>query len=201
MHDDLPPPNRRRRLLLLAGGIGGLTLGAFGLGWRGMQSGPGHGAAGALGVTPAAESTVLAFIGALHGRDLSEQDLLELSDRLRYRLSSDAVFGHECTVLVRYLNDFAREQGIAAFRACDAPQRELIVQRIMQIDHKSLLSKLLSRLSRGGYDYYRMRWSTVWQLSWLYRQSGAAWRARGYARWPGVPGDWREILAPSVPYP
>ena len=31
--------------------------------------------------------------------------------------------------------------------------------------------------------------------------SAAAWRARGYTRWPGVAGDRHDVLAPGAPYP
>jgi hypothetical protein len=46
-----------------------------------------------------------------------------------------------------------------------------------------------------------MRGSTIPSLEWLYRHSAAAWRARGYTRWPGIPGDWRETLVAGAPYP
>jgi hypothetical protein len=39
-----------------------------------------------------------------------------------------------------------------------------------------------------------MRSTTVPDIVWLYRYSGAPWRARGYERWPGIPGDWHEYL-------
>jgi hypothetical protein len=71
----------------------------------------------------------------------------------------------------------------------------------MLIDPKSFKARILSRLSVGERDHYRMRWSIVPSLGWMYRHSAAAWRARGYARWPGVAGDWHEVLAPGAPYP
>jgi hypothetical protein len=200
VNDDPPKLLSRRRVLIIGGGLGGFTL-ALGWGWLGLRAGGGHQAHVPTDITPAAKMTVLAFIGALFGRHLSEQDLAELSDRLSFRLSSDATFTDECTVLVQYLDRFASEQGASTFRSCSDFQKESTVQRIVSIDSKSVMSKVLRRLSTSQRNYYRMRWSTLWQLSWLYSQSGAARRARGYARWPGIPGDWREILLPGPAYP
>jgi hypothetical protein len=193
------PPDRRR--LMIAAGVGGITLVAFGLRLARTGTVIGEHEAAPAGLAPDATLTVLAFIGALFGRDLSAQDIDDLSERLGYRLSADAAFTHECAVLVQYLESLAREQGAATFISCSDMQKEAIVQQVSRISSKSLGARLLSRVSMTARDYYRMRQSTVWQLSWLYRQSGAAWRARGYRRWPGIPGDWREILVPGSPYP
>lgn len=197
--EGLKPLSRRR--LLIVGGMGGIVLAALGLGSLRHRAEVGQNAHGATGVAPDAKMTVLAFIGALFGRELSEQDLAELSDRLNYLLSSAAMFNHECAVLVQYLDGLARQRGAATFRSSSAAQKQAMVDKIMQIDPKSILSRVLSRLSGSERDHYRMRWSIVPQLAWVYRNSGAAWRARGYTRWPGIPGDWHDVLAPGPPYP
>jgi hypothetical protein len=194
----LKPLSRR---VLIVGGIGGVVLAALGLGSLRHRAEVGQNASGATGVAPAAKMTVLAFIGALFGKDLSEQDLADLSERLNYLLSSAAMFNHECAVLAQHLDGLALRRGATAFRSSSAAQKQAIVDKIMQIDSKSILSRVLSRLSGSERDYYRMRWSIVPQLAWIYRNSGAAWRARGYTRWPGIPGDWRDVLAPGPPYP
>jgi len=200
MNDYRSKPLDRRRLLIAAS-VGGIALAAFELGWPRPGAGIRGDEEGSTGLAAAATLTVLAFIGALFGRDLSAEDIDDLSDRLCFRLSADATFTNECAVLVQYLERLAREQEATTFRNCSDAQKEAIIQRITRISSKSLASRVLSRVSRTARDYYRIRQSTVWQLSWLYRQSGAAWRARGYTRWPGIPGDWREILAPGSPYP
>lgn len=145
--------------------------------------------------------TVLTFIGALFGKDLSEQDLADLSDRLNYLLSSDTVLNRTSAVLVHHLDRLAIKGGATTFRSSSASQKQSIVDQIMRIDYKSNLSRLLSKLSASERDYYHMRWSVVPQLAWLYRNSAVPWRARGYARWPGIPGDWHEIVTPGAPYP
>ena len=190
-----------RRRLLIAGGVFGVALTAVDLGWVRPRQRVGQVKDRAIGIAPDAKLTVVAFIGALHGRDLSADDIAELSDRLTFRLSSDTAFTDECAVLAQNLDEFASERGTATFRSCNDVQKDSIVQRIMTIDATSLVSKLLRRLSTSERNYYRMRWSTIYQLSWIYKQSGSAWRARGYRRWPGIPGDWREVLVPGAPYP
>jgi hypothetical protein len=197
--EGLKPLGRRR--LLIVGGMGTIALAAVGLGslrHRGeiAQNTPGLG-----GVSPDAKMTALSFIGALFGRELSELDIADLSDRLDYLLSSSAPFNHECAVLAHYLDGLARERHATTFRASSAAQKQSIVDELMRIDSKSIISRALSRLSASKRDHYRMRWSIVPQLEWIYRNSGAAWRARGYTRWPGIPGDWHDVLTPGPPYP
>lgn len=199
MNDD-PPKQLSRRRVLIIGGLGGMSL-ALSWGWLRFRATGQHGANVPGEITPDAKSTVVVFIGALFGRNLSEQDSAELLDRLNFRLSTDAIFTDECAVLARFVDDCAAEHGASTFRSCNDIQKESIVQRVAGIDIKSIFSKVLRRLSTNRRNYYRMRWSTIWQLSWLYSQSGVAWRVRGYRRWPGIPGDWHEILVPGAPYP
>jgi hypothetical protein len=196
--EELKPLSRRR--LLIVGGVGGIVLAAVGLGSLRHRAEVGQNTHGATGIAPDTKMTVLAFIGALFGRELSEQDLAELSDRLNYLLSSAAMINHECAVLVQHLDGLAIQRRATTFRSSSAAQKQSIVDKIMQNDSKSMLFRLLSRLPGSERDYYQIRW-LVPQLAWLYRNSGAAWRARGYTRWPGIPGDWREILTPGPPYP
>lgn len=144
--------------------------------------------------------TMIAFMGALFGRDLTSLDAADLSDRLD-ELFAGGTLLHEALVLAQQLDERARSRGASGFESCNPPQKEGIVDQIMSIDPKSLRARVWSRVSRHQRDWYRMRWSIVPQLAWLYRHSAAAWRARGYTRWPGVAGDWHEILAPGAPYP
>lgn len=190
-----------RRRLIVAGGVGAMALTALGLGSLRARQSLGQITDAVSGITVDAKLTVVAFIGALNGRELSQWDVTDLLDRLNYRLSYDAGFIDECAVLAQHLENFARARGGASFRACNEAQKDSIVHRIMTIDPTSLASKVLRRFSKGEHDYYRIRWSTIYQLSWIYKQSGVAWRARGYTRWAGIPGNWREILAPGAPYP
>jgi hypothetical protein len=188
----------RRRLL--AAGAAGVCLAFLGFRVLAPRLRGSSTLEGADQLSSEAQLTVLAFIGALFGTELVGDDLTDLSDRLSYRLTSDAVFRDECTVLMQYLDSLAREHRAVGFSSCDGMRKESIVNQIMTINYNSVLARFQSRVSNYQHNYYRMRSSTVWKLAWLYRNSAAAWRRRGYRRWPGVPGDWREILAPGAPY-
>lgn len=196
MSDEPSKPLSRRRLLLSAS-LGVLACGAAGWGTRARHD---------LVLKPAGDAeavrrTLVAFIGALFGRTLPAQDADDLSARLGDLQAFDTALNHDCTVLAQYLEALAQNRGAKGFEECGASQQQSIVDDIMRIDVKTYSARLLSRLSRGHRDYYRMRWSAVPQLAWIYRHSPAAWRARGYLRWPGVQGDWHDVLAPGASYP
>lgn len=196
MSDEQAKPLSRRRLLLSAS-FGVLACGAVGIGLRARHE---------LVLKPAGDAgavrrTLVAFIGALFGRTLSAQDADDLSARLGDLQTFDTALNHDCTVLAQYLEALAQNWGANGFEECSASQQQSIVDDIMRIDVKSYSARLLSRLSRVHRDYYRMRWSAVPQLAWIYRHSPSAWRARGYLRWPGVRGDWHDVLVPGASYP
>jgi hypothetical protein len=146
-------------------------------------------------------ATLIAFIGSLFGRVLSPLDVTDLSERLDYLLGFDGPLVEDCRALASYLDHLAAEHGRPAFKQCERSSQELIVDQVMRIDVHSIAAHLAARLSASYRAYYRMRWSAIPQLAWLYRHSPAAWRARGYTRWAGVAGDWREVLNPGPPYP
>jgi hypothetical protein len=190
-----PPPPTQRRTFILAG-LGAAVLAVAGLEWLPRKA--------AIGNPPREQTagTLLAFTAALFGHDLAAdtEDAADLTDRLEILASVDS-FPRDCAVLVHYLDELATKRGARSFTACSAAQKESIVGRLMAIEIGSLHARVLSRVSPGMREYYRMRWSTVPMLSWVYQHSAAAWRARGYPRWPGVAGDWRESLSRGTPYP
>jgi len=159
------------------------------------------GAGSADSAAPAVEATLLAFIGALFGRVLSPLDAADLAERVACLLAFKGPLEGDCRALALYLDHLAARRGCPAFTRCEPASQALIVDQVMRIDVNSMAARLLTQLSAGHRAYYRMRWSAVPQLAWLYRHSAAAWRARGYTRWAGVAGDWREVLHPGVPYP
>lgn len=188
----------RRRVLNLG------TLSAASLVALGLTRLPRHTAMGRDGgplLSGDATPTVLAFMGALFGRVLSARDAADLSDRLNYGFARSKAFTEDCGVLARFLDKSARERGAPSFESCDAAQKDSIVGDLMRIDARSAIARLLSRSAPSERAYYRMRSSTVGRLAWIYRHSSAAWRARGYRRWPGVAGNWHEVLEPGAPYP
>jgi hypothetical protein len=185
------------RRAFIGGSLAVLVAGV--LGWRWL---PGRrGASPPVGAgSGEARATLLGFISALFGRELSAPDVEDLSQRLDQFASNEAL-RRDCETLVLHLDELAATQGASRFNACSPSQREQIVGQIMRIDPKTFRARLLSKFFAGQRDFYRMRWSAVPSLAWLYQHSAAAWRARGYTRWPGVPGDWHEIVAPGPPYP
>ena len=195
--DEPPKPLSRRRLLLSAGFGVALACGAAGWGTRARHDL----VLRAAGDAGAVRRILVAFIGALFGRTLTAQDADDLSARLNDLQTLDTALNHDCMVLAQYLEALARNRGAQGFEESSASQQQSIVDDIMRIDVKTYSARLLSRLSRSHRDYYRMRWSAVPQLAWIYRHSPAAWRARGYLRWPGVRGDWHDVLVPGASYP
>lgn len=189
--------NRRR--VLNFGTLSAVSLVALGLTRLPRHTAVGHSetASEPVDVKP----TVLAFVGALFGRRLSAADFDDLSERLTYVFARNSSFKRECNFLARYLDRSARERGSTAFQSCSEPQKESIVDDIMRINPRSLIGRVLARSTQSEHDYYRMRSATVDRLARIYRYSSAAWRARGYRRWPGVGGDWHEILQPGAAYP
>jgi hypothetical protein len=193
---DVPPQPLSRRRMMLLGSWAAAACGAAG--W--FSSGPAP-VPRRAGDTDADTGTLLAFIAAMFGRTFSLQDRTELSDRLAYMRQYRASQWRDCSVLAAYLDRQAGQDGAGDFASCSASQKASIVDEIMQLPPNSRMAFFLSRFSRTERDFYRMRWSAVPQLAWIYRHSPAAWRARGYQRWPGVCGNWRDVLAPGAPYP
>jgi hypothetical protein len=196
--NDKPSTPVTQRRTFIFGALGAAALGFVGLNFKSRHDFTLPSEPGDLGQVKA---TVLVFIGAMFGRALVGEDRADMSDRLDLYFASGAALRHEGAVLARYLDDQAQTRAGAAFVSCSEPQQQAIVTQVMTIDPGSLKARVLSRLSSSQRDHYRMRWSIVSTLARLYRHSAAAWRARGYTRWPGVPGDWHDVLAPGAPYP
>jgi hypothetical protein len=190
------PVTHRRTFIL--GGLGAAALALVGVAFRSRDHSTPPSEPGDLGQV---KETVLAFVGAMFGRALVGEDRADMSDRLDLYFASGPALRHEGAVLARYLDDQARTYAAAGFVSCSDAQQQTILTQVMMIDPGSLKARVLSRLSSGKRDFYRMRWSIVSSLGFMYRHSAAAWRARGYTRWPGVAGDWHEVLAPGAPYP
>lgn len=198
MNDRSPKALNRRRILNF-GTLSAAALVALGL--TRVNRHTAFGGSDPAGVLIEITPTVLAFVGALFGKELSAGDAADLSERLKYNFAKDDSFKRDCAFLARYVERQARERGAGAFAACSVAQKDAIVDSLMHIDPQSAIARLLSRSAPSEREHYRMRSSTIGRLAWIYRHSSAAWRARGYRRWPGVPGDWHEVLEPGAAYP
>ena len=197
MNDKPSTPVTQRRTFILG------TLGAAALGFVGLTFKTRHDLTpqSAPGDLSQVKATLLIFIGAMFGRPLLGEDRADMVERLDLYFASDAALRHEGAVLADYLDDQARARAGTDFIACSDSVQQVILTQVMMIDPRSLKARVLSRVSSSQRDHYRMRWSIVSSFVWMYRHSAAAWRARGYTRWPGVAGDWHDVLAPGAPYP
>jgi hypothetical protein len=146
-------------------------------------------------------ATVAEFAGALFGRELSDEDRDDLRARLRDAVSVMPENAVDYTALAYQADQLARHVGAADFRTANADQREAIVGRIMSLEVRSPWPRLFAHLSSRQARESRTRAWTIPNLANLYRSSAVPWRARGYRRWPGIPGDWQDILTAGPPAP
>jgi hypothetical protein len=197
VNDQPSTPVTQRRTFIL-GALGAAALGFVGVAFKSRHDSTPSSEPGDFGQM---KETVLTFVGAMFGRALVGEDRADMSDRLDLYFASDPALRHEGAVLAGYLDAQARTHGAAGFVSSSEDQQQTILEQVMTIDPTSFKARMLSRLSSGERDFYRMRWSIVSSLGFMYRNSAAAWRARGYTHWPGAPGDWHAVLAPGAPYP
>lgn len=147
---------------------------------------------------PRVLDTIAVLLGTLFGHELSEEDHAELIDRLTFAVDEDSEWRKRYADLVRFVDQEARYAGGVDFITLHHDQRERVLDPVMQIDLKSLRSRLFALVSDEERKHRHMRMGTIEHLAWLYRHSGVPWRARGYAKWPGIPGDWREYTKPGT---
>jgi hypothetical protein len=144
--------------------------------------------------------TSTAFMGALFGRELTAADRDELLERLDFSVVHAPGRLQGYADLKRHLDNSARRQGASEFSAAPVVIQARIVDRLMSTHYRRWQARLLRLLTGSLGQHYRIVVITVPALAWLYANSGVPWRARGYQRWQGIPGDWREILhaGPSI---
>ena len=137
------------------------------------------------------------FVGALVGRKLSPDDTDELVTRLEFAVKHDAGWRSEYSWLARHVDATARKMGATDLVSASLETRDRIVSSTMAISPWSMRSITLGLVSSEERSRRRMIFSTVPHLIALYARSGVPFRARGYASWPGVPGDPREYTKPG----
>jgi hypothetical protein len=188
------PAVSRRGLLMLAA-VGGAAMAVVGLKLANRRGGATSSLATPL--DSGGVNTLIAFLATLFAHEMSAEDVTELQERLTESQQQDPQRMQTYAVLSRHLDGFAHTRGAASFTAATAAQRNAILDEVMHIEPARFSARVLSHLSTRAHQYYQIRSLTIPSLAWLYRNSGVPWRARGYQRWPGIPGDWHEILVPG----
>jgi len=142
-------------------------------------------------------NTLVSFIGALFGQDLTLQDRHELSEIVSFAASADSGWVPEYSWLVSHIDNIAKEASAESFSSATPDLRESVIQNIMSRPTRSFTLRLLAIASGQGLLRRRMRITTIPHLRRIYLASGVPWRRRGYQSWPGVPGDPRVYTRPG----
>jgi hypothetical protein len=203
------PSATRRRFLILASAGGAALAGVISYGphrvgslWRqAFARQDSDSSAPSAIVAEHSAQTAVAFMSALFGHPLTQEDRTELLERLAYTVTQLPHRAADYALLASGLDRMARDAGAASFIDATESAKATLVEDLMRIDPTALRFRVLKRLSSDYAREFEMRIKTVPALALLYKGSGVPWRARGYHRWPGIPGDWREIVTPGNPYP
>ena len=195
-------PVTRRRIVLVTASVGValVAVRAFLPSLRGTHEGAGAAAGSAAGDTAALAgaheptATMVAFLGTFFDRDFSEEDRLELINRLSFAMSTDAAVVADYRLLAKHANRLAVAEGARSLASANEAQRRAAIAHLADFNPYSLVSRLMSRMSERYLAYSRIRANIIPSVAWLYRHSGVPWRARGYRRWPGIPGAWTDYL-------
>jgi len=142
-------------------------------------------------------NTLVSFIGALFGQDLTLQDRHELSEIVSFAASADSGWVPEYRWLVSHIGNMAKEAGAESFSSATPELRDSIVQHIMSRQTSSFTLRLFAIASGQELHRKRMSITTIPHLRRIYLASGVPWRRRGYQSWPGVPGDPRVYTRPG----
>jgi hypothetical protein len=140
------------------------------------------------------------LIGALFGHTLEGRDLDEMRDRVRFIARMDGGWRADFGMIATYLDRRARAHGATGFDAASADVHERIVDEIMRPAIDSRRSELAALISADERTRRFIRTDAVGLFARAYSTSSAIWRRRGYARWPGIPGDPREYTRPGPAY-
>jgi hypothetical protein len=197
--------NRRRALAALAAivaGIGAVIAFPFARRERARRLYRSHQRLGA-DPTPVDSSVVervAVFSGALFGHSLQGQELRDAAAHVEFMAKADGGWRQDFALTVAYLDRRAGAHGAEHFIGASEDVRDQIVDEIMRPSTTSRRSDLLALVSSDERTRRFVRMEVVRPLSQAYLTSGAPWRRRGYARWPGIPGDPREYTRQGPAY-
>jgi hypothetical protein len=192
-------PDLSRRRFLIATAVGAVALaGSYPLfrfsrqRWRQRTSATHvYGAADDSEFPSGILQSVALFTGALHGSELTVDDVNELVGRLGDAARWDGGWRTEYRWTAEYADQCSSELFATDFASTDAGQREDIIRFVMTDipSLRSRKSRIIAALSDAEMKRRKIHHSTIPHLKWLYRLSGVPWRHRGYTAWPGIPRD------------
>jgi hypothetical protein len=138
--------------------------------------------------------------GALFGHSLRDQELSDVRRNVEFVAQVDGGWRSDFAMIAAYVDALAHSYGAVSFGGASDDVRERIVDDIMRPPIDSRRSELAALISARERTRRFLRSDAIPLLAHAYSSSGAAWRRRGYARWPGIPGDPREYTRPGSRY-
>ena len=131
-------------------------------------------------------ATLTAYLSACFGRELTEEDRLELWSRMTFAAARNSGWKKEYEKAAEILDSRASAAGAVGYIDASTDV-QVKVLRDLRRPLSGALSGLKLAVSKSDAALERMRVSTSRHLIRIYRHSGVPWRHRGYETWPGVP--------------
>lgn len=137
------------------------------------------------------------FMSIIAGHEFSKVDTFEIRGRLQMLVTGNAAWRPLLTWLHGYLNRLCEDRNSTGFNSATREAKLEAVDVLMERPMDSRISKAFALVSTDESLRRLAIRRTVPRLFRLYRTSGVPWRRRGYASWPGVPGDVTEYTRPG----
>jgi len=193
-----------RRAFIGAGVVGVGAVGATGAIYRWRTVGRLPHQQGVPGLAPvdhASIATIVSFLGAYHGIELSAVDTRDLSERLIFAAENDGAWGLEFYWMADLLDEISAGLESRPFADASLAARVRVIKVAVSADESWRSQRIRAFLHPEGSELLRMRKVTLPFLLRLYRYSGVPWRQRGYSSWPGVPDDRLAYTRPLADEP
>lgn len=150
------------------------------------------------GVDQLTSTTVSKFVEIYMGVRFTEQDDAEIGSRLALLTSTNSAWTQPLQWLAKHLDLQAMTIGKVSFVQLASAQQNDIVEELLNGASELGSLRASAMFSAGARQKLMAYKHTIHYLRRLYRMSGIPWRHRGYASWPGIPGDPRAYVEPGV---
>ncbi len=148
---------------------------------------------------PDVKSTLVRFMGAMHGVQLKTVDIEDLASRLEFAAAVDGAWAEEYRWFAGYLDELARDASQVSFIDADPDTQASLIRSVIQPEIDFRTQRIRAFFAVEGRRILRMRKTTIPHLARLYRMSGVPWRQRGYTSWPGMPDEQLAYTRPLPP--